>query len=152
MIAIIVWLTVTRIMKRMHISIDELSIETGREDSYENVDLKQALNALPQEDKAVIELRYFEDLPLNRIAEILGENLSTVKSRLYRGLKKMKLEHIIMQAAVRLSGQELERINKKKLAQLTKEDVRGAIARMEKDNLMQRGKTKNQLGFIVTTA
>ena len=62
------------------------------------------------------------------------------------------LEHIIMQAAVRLSGQELERINKRKLAQLTKEDVRGAIARMEQDNLMQRGKTKNQLGFIGTTA
>lgn len=75
-----------------NISIDELSIETGKEDSYENVDLKRALNALSEEDKAVIELRYFEDLPLSRIAQILGENLSTVKSRLYRGLKKMKLE------------------------------------------------------------
>lgn len=78
--------------KRPHISIDELSIETGKEDAYENVDLIRALNALSKEDKAVIELRYFEDLTLRQIAKILGENLSTVKSRLYRGLKKMKLE------------------------------------------------------------
>ena len=35
---------------------------------------------------------YFEDLQLDAIAEILDENVSTVKSRLYRGLKKLKVE------------------------------------------------------------
>ena len=43
-------------------------------------------------DKAVIELRYFEDMKLENIARVLGENQNTVKSRLYRGLKKLRLE------------------------------------------------------------
>ena len=47
---------------------------------------------MSKEDKAVIELRYFEDLKISDIAQILGENVNTIKSRLYRGLKKMKLE------------------------------------------------------------
>ncbi len=74
------------------ISMDEIQVEYGKEDSYENVDLRNALNAMPMEDKAVIELKYFEDLKLTEIAEVLGENVNTVKSRLYRGLKKLRLE------------------------------------------------------------
>lgn len=74
------------------ISLDEIQVEYGKEDSYENVDLRNALNAMPMEDKAVIELKYFEDLKLTEIAEVLGENVNTVKSRLYRGLKKLRLE------------------------------------------------------------
>ena len=73
-------------------SLDELAFETGKEDLHVDIDLQRALNSMSKEDKAVIELRFFEDLKLSEIAEILGENISTIKSRLYRGLKKMKLE------------------------------------------------------------
>ena len=73
------------------VSLEEIPVEQGREDTYEDIDLKEALDSLNAEDKAVIELRFFEDKPLNEIAEILGENLNTVKSRLYRGLRKLKL-------------------------------------------------------------
>lgn len=62
------------------------------EDSYENIDLKRALEKMSKEDQAVIQLKYFEDMKLEEIAEILGENINTIKSRLYRGLKKMRLE------------------------------------------------------------
>ena len=43
-------------------------------------------------DRTVIELKYFEDMKLEEIAQVLDENVNTVKSRLYRGLKKLKLE------------------------------------------------------------
>ena len=78
--------------KQRDSSLDELAFETGKEDLYVDIDLQRALNSMSKEDKAVIELRFFEDLKLSEIAEILGENISTIKSRLYRGLKKMKLE------------------------------------------------------------
>lgn len=74
------------------ISLDEMETERGREDVYEDVDLRRALDAMPKEDKAVIELKYFEDMKLVEIAEVLEENVNTVKSRLYRGLKKLRLE------------------------------------------------------------
>lgn len=66
--------------------------EEGAEDRYEDIDLRRALDAMSPEDKAVIELKYFEDLKLSEIAVALGENVNTIKSRLYRSLKKLKLE------------------------------------------------------------
>ncbi len=65
-------------------------IDLQVEDKYENIDLMIALDSMPDNDKAVIQLKYFEDLKLDEIVYILGENLSTVKSRLYRGLKKLR--------------------------------------------------------------
>ena len=72
--------------------IHEISFETGKEDEYENVDLKKAINSLEKEDRAVVVLRYYEDMKLEDIAKVLGENLSTVKSRLYRSMRKLKLQ------------------------------------------------------------
>lgn len=65
--------------------------ETGKEESYEDVDLKKAIDALPVKEKTVVQMRYFEEMSLEQIARMLNENLSTVKSRLYRALAKLKL-------------------------------------------------------------
>ena len=73
-------------------SLEEISYEQGKEDTYENVDLQKAINTLEKKDKAVVVLRYFEDMKLEEIAEVLQENLSTVKSRLYRSMKKLRVE------------------------------------------------------------
>ncbi len=78
--------------KEKQLSYEEQTREEGREDVYSDFDLYKALNGLPGEDKAVIQLKYFEDMKLSEIAEVLGENVNTVKSRLYRGLKKLRLE------------------------------------------------------------
>lgn len=78
------------------LSYDELYEEQGneaeaKEDTYENVDLQKALDALPVKDKAIVLLKYFEDKKLEEIAQILDENVSTVKSRLYRSMKKLRV-------------------------------------------------------------
>ncbi len=73
-----------------HVSLEEAP-EGNYEDRYENFDLQRALDSLPGKDKAVVELRYFEDRKLEEIAEILQENVSTVKSRLYRSMKKLRI-------------------------------------------------------------
>ena len=65
--------------------------EPSQEDSYEDIDLKQALESLPLEEKMIVELKYFEDMKLEEIAAILDLNFNTVKSRLYRSLKKLRL-------------------------------------------------------------
>ena len=69
---------------------EENGMEAGVEDRYEDVDLQRALDMLPDSDKAVIILKYFEEKKLEEIAEILDENISTVKSRLYRSMKKLR--------------------------------------------------------------
>ena len=76
--------------RRCFVSLDEIPDE-GYEDNYEDFDLKKALDSLPAKEKAVVELRYFEELKLEEIAEIMQENVSTVKIRLYRSMKKLRI-------------------------------------------------------------
>lgn len=69
---------------------EDHSTESGAMDTYADLDLRRALDTLSDSDRAVIILKYFEDKKLEEIAEILDENINTVKSRLYRGLKKLR--------------------------------------------------------------
>lgn len=55
-----------------------------------DIDLQRALDTLPKQDKAVVILRFFEEMKLEEIADILEENVNTVKSRLYRSLRKLR--------------------------------------------------------------
>ena len=61
------------------------------EDQYQETELRTILNQLDHKSKTIIILRYFEDLKLEDIADILGDNRNTVKARLYRSLKKLRL-------------------------------------------------------------
>ena len=65
--------------------------EIPGEDQYQETELRTILNQLDHKSKTIIILRYFEDLKLEDIADILGDNLNTVKARLYRSLKKLRL-------------------------------------------------------------
>ena len=55
-------------------------------------DLMAQLDRLEWTEQEVIRLRYFEELSLKENAEILTMNLNTVKAKLYRGLKKLKVQ------------------------------------------------------------
>lgn len=54
--------------------------------------LHKALDELDTETKTVIVLRYFEDMKFTDIAKVLEENVNSVKSRLYRGLRSLKMQ------------------------------------------------------------
>lgn len=53
--------------------------------------LARRVDALPAEMGTVIKLRFYEELTLREIGEITGQNINTVKSRLYAGLKKLRI-------------------------------------------------------------
>lgn len=81
-----------RYREKESIPLQEISFESGKEDNYEDIDLKKAVDSLDKEDRAVVVLRYYEDMRLEDIAKVLDENLSTIKSRLYRSMRKLKLQ------------------------------------------------------------
>ncbi len=66
--------------------------ETATEDTYEEFDLKKALDRLEPENRTIIILRYFEDMKIEDIALVVNENVNTVKARLYRSLKKLRIQ------------------------------------------------------------
>ncbi len=62
------------------------------EKGYEPQDsLYEHINRLSPEVQTIIKLRFYEDLQLKEIAEIMDMNLNTVKARLYRGLRALRL-------------------------------------------------------------
>ena len=54
-------------------------------------DLYDSIGRLEPDTQMIIKLRFFEELPLKEIAQIMEMNLSTVKAKLYRGLKWLKV-------------------------------------------------------------
>ena len=60
----------------------EYSAETvGKYDDYEDIDLK----------RVIITLRFIEDMKIKDIAEITGENINTIKTRLYKALEVLRI-------------------------------------------------------------
>lgn len=57
-----------------------------------NLELRAIVDRLPVKERTLIILRYYEDKALIEIADILQENVNTVKSRLYRTLEKLRKE------------------------------------------------------------
>lgn len=53
--------------------------------------LTRQVDALPPEVGLVVKLRFYEELSLREISQATGQNLNTVKSRLYAGLKKLRV-------------------------------------------------------------
>lgn len=64
--------------------------EDSKEDRYQDPDIAKYLKRLDATEKTVILLKYFEEWKLEEIAGYLDKNLSTVKSILYRSLKKLR--------------------------------------------------------------
>ena len=69
-------------------SADETQVKRDFDDEFRNV--LQKLKSLPPKYQKVIALRYFEELSIKEIAEILGKKEGTVKSLVSRGLEKLK--------------------------------------------------------------
>lgn len=72
-------------------TLPEDSAHKPLEQKADHLDLHQAIQQLPVETKTIVLLHYFEDMTLKQIAQITETNESTVKSRLYSGLKKLRL-------------------------------------------------------------
>lgn len=65
-------------------------LEEGAQDEMSDLDLRQALMKLNEEERRIVVLRYFEEEKLQTIAKTMDMKVSTVKSRLYRAVEKLK--------------------------------------------------------------
>lgn len=67
----------------------EISYEEKQYEIHD--DLYAQIGRMEQETQSIIKLRFFEEMELGEISRILKMNLSTVKTKLYRGLKSLRI-------------------------------------------------------------
>ena len=77
-------------LRRQKQSVPLEELDGGMEASYADVDLHQAIAKLDTGEQTVVFLRYFDGFSFRQMAEILQENINTIKSRLYRALHKLR--------------------------------------------------------------
>ena len=68
----------------------EKNIEWNEEIKTEDIVIYKHIQSLNDKLKTVIILRFFEDMKIEEIAKATKTNVSTVKSRLYKGLSELK--------------------------------------------------------------
>ena len=59
-------------------------------DHAARLDLQAAIDRLDPREQTMIRLRFFQDMKLEEIAQVTETNLNTVKSRLYKSLRKLR--------------------------------------------------------------
>ena len=77
--------------KTRRVELEDLQ-ETSYFDHEDFDEVRQRLLALPEKYKTVLYLHYYEGYLLKEIARILGQNESTIRTRLSRGLERLKID------------------------------------------------------------
>jgi RNA polymerase sigma-70 factor (ECF subfamily) len=88
---IVIHNAIDSLRKKKRETVSLLEVELIHEDQYQEEDPLSLLISLEDKDRALVILKYLEDRKLEEISEIMEMNISTVKSRLYRALKKLKV-------------------------------------------------------------
>jgi RNA polymerase sigma-70 factor (ECF subfamily) len=80
--------------RRLDVDVADLSHPPSIPDDVSGIadrdQLERAFSRLEPDERAVIVLHHYLDLPLSEVAATLGIPLGTTKSRLYRGLRQMR--------------------------------------------------------------
>jgi RNA polymerase sigma-70 factor (ECF subfamily) len=56
------------------------------------MDLGNAMRSLGPDDRAVLHLHYFVDLPIEEVARVLGISPGAAKTRIYRAVHRLRPE------------------------------------------------------------
>jgi RNA polymerase sigma-70 factor, ECF subfamily len=73
---------------------DELANQQ-KEEKYHSLFLQELLNALDEEEKKLIYLKFYLEYTFQEISDIVDAPISTVKSKIYRALEKIRMNHVL---------------------------------------------------------
>jgi RNA polymerase sigma-70 factor, ECF subfamily len=75
-----------------------LAVASGDNRIVDRADLRQALRQLPYEDRLVVSLYFYLDMPLMEIAAVAGTSVGAARSRLYRAIRRLRPDLVIEEA------------------------------------------------------
>ena len=77
---------------------EELTVVSGEDRILRGADLRRAVNQLGKQDRLVVILFFYIDLPLEEVAAITGSSVGAARARLYRAVKRLRPDLEIQEA------------------------------------------------------
>ncbi|GAC1470166.1 MAG: hypothetical protein PVSMB1_18460 [Gemmatimonadaceae bacterium] len=75
-----------------------LTVVSGEEKILRGADLRRAISQLGRQDRLVVILYFYLDLPLEEIAAVMGGSVGAARARLYRAVKRLRPDLEIQEA------------------------------------------------------
>jgi RNA polymerase sigma factor (sigma-70 family) len=76
----------------------EISVGSAEERTLRGADLRRAMARLPHEDRLVVVLYFYLDMPLEEVAAVVGASVGASRARLYRAIKRLRPDLSIQEA------------------------------------------------------
>ena len=69
---------------------EQLSVVSGEDRFIRGSDLRSAVSRLRHEDRLVVVLYFYLDMPLEDVASVAGSSIAATRARLYRSVRKVR--------------------------------------------------------------
>ena len=77
---------------------DELPVASPEEATLRGTDLRRAIARLGHDDRLVVVLYFYLDMPLDEVAAVAGSSVGAARARLYRAIKRLRPDVAIEEA------------------------------------------------------
>ena len=75
-----------------------LSVVSAEDRVVRSTDLRRALGQLSHEDRLVVVLYFYLDMPLEEVAAVVGSSVGAARARLYRAVHRLRPDLAIQEA------------------------------------------------------
>ncbi len=75
-----------------------LTVASGENRIVDRADLRQALRQLPHDDRLVVTLYFYLDMPLPEIAAVARTSVGAARARLYRAIRRLRPDLVMEEA------------------------------------------------------
>jgi len=76
----------------------DLSVASGEDRWATDADVREALRKLSHEDRLIVSLFFYLDMPVDEVADILGITVDAARKRLYRAIHRLRPEQDVEEA------------------------------------------------------
>ncbi len=77
---------------------ENLTVVSGEDRAMHGADLRRAIARLTYDDRLVVVLYFYLDMPVNDVATVTGRSVGATRTRLHRAIKKLRPEVAIEEA------------------------------------------------------
>lgn len=77
---------------------NDLTVASSEEATLRGADLRRAISKLGHDDRLVVVLYFFLDMPVDEVATVAGKSVGATRTRLHRAIKKLRPDVAIEEA------------------------------------------------------